>query len=1061
MKKFYLWVVALLCSATAFPQDGAMQATSFSTATYVREIPALSSMDNIIAAAGFEDVAPPKRRGTNTFVEGKGLPAGADPLARNQQLVPRAAARAPITSFDAHLGTVLNDPTGAIGPNHYVYAFNSGFGILDRAGNVLLPEASLGTIFPGETLGDPVVLYDRYADRFIIMEFSDTPNGFLVAIGQGPDPINDGWYTYRFNTGSFPDYEKMSIWADGYYITANKDASNPTANDVIFALERDEMLVGNPSAQVIGFPLPGVTTSGFYSPGGFNVVGPNLPPLGTPHPLVYMQDDGWTGVSSDHLKIWNVSVDWTNPSASSISTPQEITTAPFDAVFDGGSFQNLEEPGSGPDIDAIQATMMYMTNYRRFGTHNSAVMNFVVDVTGTDSQAGIRWYELRQTADGAPWTIYQEGTYVQPDGHSAFCGSIGIDAAGNIGMGYTIVSPTVYTSLRYTGRQAGDPLGTMTLNEQFIVDGDQPTAFRPDGRYGDYAHLTVDPLDDMTFWHIAEYMKGTTNTRKSHVAAFKINSGPTDTEAPTAPSALAASNETAVSVDLTWTASTDNVAVVGYDIYQDGVSVGTVGTPGFTVTGLSPETSYDFYVVAKDAAGNQSGQSNTVNATTLAASGCTGGVTSYPYAESFENTIGAWTQSTTDDLNWTVLSGSTGSSNTGPAGAQDGNYYIYVEASGNGTGYPNKTAVITSPCFDLSSLSTPSFNFRVHQFGSSDMGTILLQISNDDGINWTTLWSQSGNQGNAWSAQNIDLTTYAGQSVQLRFSRTTGSTWQADIALDNISLTDGVPATTSCSGGIDSYPYNEGYENTIGAWSQSGADDLDWRVQTGRTPSGNTGPSSANQGSYYIYVEASGNGTGYPNKQAVITSPCFDLSGATSASFEFDYHMYGASNMGTFLLEASADNGDSWNAIWSQTGNQGNQWNSVSVDLADYLGSGLQLRFNRTTGSTWRADIAVDAVSLISASSRSHDEGPLRTYALDKADIFSLYPNPTKDVLHLETSGIQVNELQVFSALGRQVMSLKQLNSGMTINVSHLPAGTYFVRFVANEQVVTKQFIKE
>ena len=402
MKKIYFGVVMLFFGMTALAQDQGMQPSSITTADYVREIPALSSMDNIIAAEGFEDIAPPKRRGSNTFVEGKGTPNGLDPLVMAQRTAPKMSGRAPLTSFDAHVGTVLNDPTGAIGPNHYVYAFNSGFGIRDRAGNVLLPEASLGTLFPGETLGDPVVLYDRYADRFIIMEFSDTPNGFLVAIGQGPDPVNDGWYTYRFNTGTFPDYEKMSIWSDGYYITANKDAGNPSANDVVFALERDEMLAGNPAAQMIGFPLPSAATNGFYSPGGFSVVGPNLPPAGVPHPIVYMQDDSWAGVSVDHLKIWNITVDWASPSSSSISTPQQINTAAFDGVFDGGSFNNLEEPGSGPDIDAIQATMMYMTSYRRFGTHNSAVMNFAVDVTGADAVAGIRWYELRQANDTAP-----------------------------------------------------------------------------------------------------------------------------------------------------------------------------------------------------------------------------------------------------------------------------------------------------------------------------------------------------------------------------------------------------------------------------------------------------------------------------------------------------------------------------------------------------------------------------------------------------------------------------------------------------------------------------------
>ncbi len=1051
MRKLFTLGIVLLFGTALYAQNDAMNATLTGSAAYMREIPALSSMDNIIAAEGFEHVAPPKRRGSNTFIPGQGLPIGEDPLVQNQRAAATIPGRAPITSFIGHQGTVLNDPTGAIGPNHYVYAFNSGFGIKDRSGNTLVPEASLGTLFPGETLGDPIVVYDRFADRFIIMEFSNSPNGFLIAIGQGPDPVNDGWYTYRFNTGSFPDYEKLSVWGDGYYITANKDQGSITTSQVVYAVERSEMLNGNPGAQLIGFPLPGASNNGFYSPGGFNAIGSSLPPVGVPHPIVYMQDDSWSGVSTDHLKIWNVSVNWSNPGSSTISSPQQLNTASFDAVFNGGGFQNLNEPGSGPNIDAIQATMMYMTNYRRFGTHNSAVMNFVVDVSGNDTKAGIRWYELRQTADGQPWTIYQEGTYSQPN-HSTFCGSISMDYQGNIGMGYTIVSNTVYTSLRYTGRLATDPLGAMTVAEQTIVNGNQKTN-RPDGRYGDYAQLTVDPLDDFTFWHIGEYMSGSASTvRKSHVAAFQIGSASNDTDPPTAPTNLSASNTTSSSTDLSWTASTDNVGVTAYDVYRNGVIVGATAATNYTANGLSPSTSYSFYVRARDAAGNQSPQSNTVNVTTGAVTACTGGISSFPYSESFESSIGAWSQATGDDLDWTRDSGGTPSSNTGPTSGAGGSWYMYVEASS--PNYPNKRAILNSPCFNLSNASSATFSFSYHMYGASDMGTFALEASNDNGNSWTTVWSETGNQGNQWNTANVNLNSYVGNGVQLRFNRVTGSTWQADIAIDSLAFTvtvndtqapsaptnltasgttststnlswtastDNVgvtgydiyrngsfigssattnyaatglsPATgysfhviakdaagnqsaqsntvnittgsgggSGCSGGISSYPYAESFESSLGAWSQATGDDLNWTRDSGGTPSSNTGPSSGSAGAWYMYVEASS--PNYPNKQAILNSPCFDLSGETQASFTFDYHMYGATDMGSFNLEASDDNGSSWTSLWSQAGNQGNQWLSVSIDLAAYVGGSVQLRFNRVTGSTWQADIAIDNVGV-------------------------------------------------------------------------------------------------
>jgi len=173
--------------------------------------------------------------------------------------------------------------------------------------------------------------------------------------------------------------------------------------------------------------------------------------------------------------------------------------------------------------------------------------------------------------------------------------------------------------------------------------------------------------------------------------------------------------------------------------------------------------------------------------------------------------------------------------------------------------------------------------------------------------------------------------------------------------------------SNGCSGGISIFPYNEGFEGSTGGWTQNSGDDLDWTVLSGSTPSSNTGPTSAIQGSSYIYVEASGNGTGYPDKRAIITSPCFDLNSVVSASFDFQYHMFGAADMGTIDLEITNDEGATWTSIWSQSGNQGNQWNAQSVSLDAYVGSGVQLRFNRFVGSTWQADIAIDDIALTSS----------------------------------------------------------------------------------------------
>lgn len=458
----------------------------------------------------------PKRRGINKNVPGKGFPKGDDPLIKNQKSATKLRGREPLLVFNANTANATpSDPTGAVGPNHFIGAWNSGFRIFDKDGNPLTNEASLSTLFPGNNMGDPIVFYDAEADRFVITEFDSSPNGFNVAVCQGPDPVNDGWYIYTsgFGTGSFPDYTKFSVWSDGYYVTANIGATNK-----VFAIEREEMLLGN-AAQFVGFPLPGLVRDGFYSPQFFTVTNDDLPAVGNAT-VVYLQDDAWSGISEDHLKLWTVNVDWTDIANSTISAPVEIVTSPFIGVFDGGSFSNVKQPG-GPDQDVLQATIMNQAQFRKFPTYNSAIFNFVVDTDGSGGElAGIRWYELRQDNDGDPWTIYQEGTYISPyDEKHAFSGSMVMDGQGNIGMGYTTCNLTNKIAIQYTGRFANDPLGQMTIDESLIA---QSTTNNPSNRLADYVQISLDPANDKTFWHIAEFFNS--GQRTDVVGVFQIAS---------------------------------------------------------------------------------------------------------------------------------------------------------------------------------------------------------------------------------------------------------------------------------------------------------------------------------------------------------------------------------------------------------------------------------------------------------------------------------------------------------------------------------------------------------
>lgn len=481
----------------------------------VKYVPPLSSFDSLPPPK--RGRAPEKKRwGLNRVVPGKGLPRDKDPLVGQRRIMRPPLSQ--IRTFQAAVSPYNpSDPTGAVGPSHYVAAHNIGFRIFDKNGTPLINDTDLSVLFPGYSSdGDPIVMYDQFANRYLITEFdvSNTPPKLLVAVSQTSDPVNGGWYVYAFPMNSMPDYPKYSMWSDGYYVTMNKDAFTAGQSEVVYVMERDKMLNGE-TAQIVGFPLPGIVTNGFYSPAGFHVDGDQMPPPGHA-PIIFFQDDSWSGISTDHLKIWEVNVNWSAPDSSYISLSQTINVTPFNSVFNNGSFTNLPQPNN-VYIDALQSTVMYRTNYRRFAGHNSVVLNFVVN-SDNNGKAAIRWYELRQTGDGQPWSVFQEGTYLDPSGKNTFSGSIAMDRFGNIGLGYTIVDHDQVPQLQFTGRLAADPLGEMTYEPTIITPGIQSD---PVYRYGDYAHMTVDPVDQKTFWHIGEFY-GSTSRAVDQVGVFKI-----------------------------------------------------------------------------------------------------------------------------------------------------------------------------------------------------------------------------------------------------------------------------------------------------------------------------------------------------------------------------------------------------------------------------------------------------------------------------------------------------------------------------------------------------------
>ncbi|WP_299383199.1 GEVED domain-containing protein [uncultured Lacinutrix sp.] len=258
-------------------------------------------------------------------------------------------------------------------------------------------------------------------------------------------------------------------------------------------------------------------------------------------------------------------------------------------------------------------------------------------------------------------------------------------------------------------------------------------------------------------------------------------------------------------------------------------------TASIVITGVVNTNSAGTYTRnynVSDAAGNAANQvSRTIVVSPASTSGCSGAISSFPYSEGFESGFGAWIQGSGDDFDWTRNSGTTPSSNTGPSSAAAGSQYVYMESSA-----PNnstKRAILVSPCFNLTGQNQATFSFKYHMYGATAMGSLNLAVSTNNGSSWSTVWTRSGNQGNSWQDASVDLSSYAGSNVQLRFDGTTGTTWQGDMAVDAISLTNG--SADKCAGVSEynsSQSYSVGdrvtyngslYERGASSWANLGA----------------------------------------------------------------------------------------------------------------------------------------------------------------------------------------------------------------------------------------------
>jgi hypothetical protein len=456
---------------------------------------------------------------------------------------------------------IVPDTNGAVGPTQFVQYVNESFVVFNKSdGSVAYGPADGNTLF--QALGgqcaandnlDPIAQFDKLANRWVIMmPMWVAPFQLCVAVSTTSDAANGGWYLYAFPTpGIFPDYPKLAVWPDGYYVTYDRGLSSGYGGSAACALDRNSMLVG--AAATMQCFTPG-TSYGAMLPADLD--GTTPPPAGSPE---YFLSYDYNDVSLD---LWQFQVNWTTPSDSTFTGPTNIPVAAFtepcgetvtEITYTTGAC--IPQEGTTQGLDSYGDRVMYRLAYRNFGNGNyaSLVANHTVSTGGSStSNTGIRWYELRNSGSG--FGLYQQGTYA-PDSSYRWMGSIAMDKLGDIALGYSVSSSTMSPSIRYTGRLVTDLLGEMeseidVLSAAGITSASQGNTFH----WADYSSMAIDPTDDCTFWYTTEYHPTTSgNNWGTRIVSFSFPACAGGVTLSSSPSSLTVNSGSQGTVTLTVT----------------------------------------------------------------------------------------------------------------------------------------------------------------------------------------------------------------------------------------------------------------------------------------------------------------------------------------------------------------------------------------------------------------------------------------------------------------------------------------------------------------------------
>lgn len=439
-----------------------------------------------------------------------------DPVVQKEFGPGALAMPAPIQNFAGlgnRNGVYPPDTTGDVGPNHFVQWINLSYQIFNKSGTSVYGPANGNTLWTGfggacetQNAGDPIVLYDSIANRWLMSQFTAaSPYGECIAISTTGDPTGSYYrYFFQHSTTVFYDYPHLGVWPDGYYAAFNRFSGNTYSGPAAIVYDRAKMLNGQPAT----FQAFNVSSSyGTLQPADLD--GPNLPPAGSPN---YFISRGSTA-----LNLFKFRVDWTNSANSTFTGPTSLPVAAYNQLCPT-TRSCIPQPSTTVKLDGLGDRVLHRLAYRKFSDgRESMVITHGVSASG--GQAGVRWYEVR-SPNSSP-TIHQQGTYA-PDATNRWMGSAAMDGSGNIAMVYSASSSSVYPGIRYTGRLSSDPLGQMPQGEATLING-AGSQTGTGSRWGDYAMMTIDPTDDCTFWMTTEYMPTTGNASwATRIGSFKF-----------------------------------------------------------------------------------------------------------------------------------------------------------------------------------------------------------------------------------------------------------------------------------------------------------------------------------------------------------------------------------------------------------------------------------------------------------------------------------------------------------------------------------------------------------